>query len=371
MQIPRWPIATEREKELIDEVLASPHWGGFHEIVARFEAQFAAAHGCRFGISAANGTLTLELALLAAGIGPGDEVIVPAISFISTATAVSRVGAIPVFVDIEPYTFNMNPSRVQEAVSAKTRAVMPVHFGGPLVDMDRIADVAARRGLIVIEDAAHAHGSQWQGRPAGSFGLLSSFSFQNGKVMTAGEGGIVLTNDEALAAKMRSIANQGRRPDATHFHHFTLGTNFRITALQAAVLVAQLERLPAQIETRTANACKLLRLLEGVDGIRWQQVHPKINRNSWYLMLGRVEGGAGRDEFCRRLREAGVPCSPYYPHTLYQNPLYRSSPCRVTPCPNAEATIADAFWIPHNVLLGAGGLMEEVAEAVRRAILRG
>ncbi len=342
-------------------------------MVSRFETQFAQAHQCRFGVSAANGTLTLELALAAAGIGAGDEVIVPSISFISTATAVSRVGATPVFVDIEPYSFNIDPRRVEEAVSARTRAIIPVHFGGPLADMDRLMAIAAAHGLMVIEDAAHAHGSEWSGRRAGSFGLAASFSFQNGKVMTAGEGGIVTTNDEEFAARMRSIANQGRRPGASHFHHFTLGTNFRITALQAAVLVAQLERLPQQIATRTRNAALLLREVSGIEGIRWQQIDARVNRNSWYLMLGRVEKeklGIDRDEFCRAVREAGVPCSPYYPHTLYQNPLYQAIPCRVMPCPNAEATIQDAFWIPHNVLLGDEAFTREVADVLRhRAML--
>lgn len=374
MQIPRWPIATNRERELIEEVLASPQWGGFHEIVPRFETQFAQAHHCKYGVSAANGTLTLELVLAAAGIGCGDEVIVPAISFISTATAVSRVGAVPVFVDIEPYTFNMDPARLAEAIGPKTRAILPVHFGGPLADMDQILPLAEKHGLKVIEDAAHAHGSEWGGRRAGSFGLAASFSFQNGKVMTAGEGGIVITNDEALAVRMRSIANQGRRIGSSHFLHYELGTNFRITALQAAVLTAQLERLDHQIETRTANAARILRDLAGMEGIRWQQVHPKVNRNSWYLMLGRVEKeklGIDRDEFCRQMREAGVPCSPYYPHTLYRNPLYQQIPCRVMPCPNAEATILDAFWIPHNALLGDEALSRQVAAAIRSRAMVG
>lgn len=373
MRIPTWPIAEQRERDLIAQVLASPQWGGFHEIVDSFERQFAQAHQCRYGVSAANGTLTLEMALAAAGIGPGDEVIVPAISFISTATAVSRVGATPVFVDIEPYTFNMDPDRAAEAIGPRTKAIIPVHFGGPLADMDRLMPLARQNRLFVLEDAAHAHGSEWEGGKAGSFGDAASFSFQNGKVMTAGEGGIVITSDEEFAARMRSLANQGRRPGASHFHHFTLGTNMRITALQAAVLVAQLERLPAQIGTRTRNAEFLLRELSGLEGIRWQQVHPKVNRHSWYLLLGRVDAarfGMSRDEFCRMMREAGVPCSPYYPHTLYRNPLYAAGGCRVMPCPNAEATILDAFWIPHNILLGDEELMREVAGVIQqRAIL--
>lgn len=372
MHIPQWPISDERERSLIEEVLASPQWGGFHRFVDVFEQQFAAYHQCRYGITACNGTLTLEMALTCAGIGPGDEVIVPAISFISTATAVSRAGAVPVFVDIEPYSFNIDPDCVEAAITPQTKAIIPVHFGGPLADMDRLTAIAAAHNLILLEDAAHAHGSEWNGKRAGSFGLLSSFSFQNGKVMTAGEGGIVITNDGELAAKMRSMANQGRRPGVGHFHHFTLGTNFRITALQAAVLIAQLERLPEQIATRSRNADLLLRELRDVDGIHWQKVDPRVTRHSWYLLLGRIDAkvlGQSRDEFHRMLTAEGIPCTPFYPHTLYQNPLYQQIPCRVMPCPQAEAYIKDAFWIPHTVLLGNEELLHHVAGAIRRVMV--
>jgi dTDP-4-amino-4,6-dideoxygalactose transaminase len=373
MRIPQWPIADQRERDLIDEVLNSKQWGGFHEIVARFEQQFAEFHQCRYGISAVNGTLTLEMALACAGIKPGDEVIVPAISFISTATAVSRVGAIPVFVDIEPYTFNIDPERIRAAITPKTKAVIPVHFGGPLADMDRTMAIAEDHGLIVIEDAAHAQGSEWNRKRAGSFGLISSYSFQNGKVITAGEGGMVLTNSESVAADLRSFGNQGRRPGYTFFHHFDLATNLRLTGLQAAVLTAQLERLPSQIATRTKNAGMLLQLLSDVDGIHWQEIPSSVTANSWYLLLGRVDEkrfGMSRDEFHRLLTEAGIPCTPFYPHTLYENPLYQKIPCRVTPCPNAEAYIRDAFWIPHNVLLGDEELMHDIAGCIRSVIVR-
>jgi dTDP-4-amino-4,6-dideoxygalactose transaminase len=371
MRIPKWPVSGEREQQLLASILASRQWGGFHEIVGQFEQQFAAFQHCAYGISVANGTVALEAALDAAGIGPGDEVIVPAISFVSTAAAVSRVGALPVFVDIEPYTFQIDPDRAARAITSKTRAIIPVHFGGPLADMDRLVDLAQRHNLFLLEDAAHAHGSEWKGRRAGSFGHASTFSFQNGKVLTAGEGGIVLTNDCELGEKIRSLANQGRRPGATFFHHFDLGTNLRLTAFQAAVLTAGLERLPEQIATRTRNARLLLDQLAGVDGIRWQEVDPRVNTHSWYLMLGRVDAprlGASRDEFHKMLSAAGVPCTPFYPHTLYQNPLYQRMPCRVEPCPNAEASIRDAFWIPHYLLLGDEELMREVAGVIRAGV---
>lgn len=368
MQIPKWPVADEREIELLREVLAAPQWGGFHEMVGRFESAFASFQHCQYGVTTFNGTVSLEAALEVAGIGPGDEVIVPAISFISTATAVSRVGATPVFVDIEPYSFNMDPERARAAVTPKTRAIMVVHFGGPMASMDRLMELAQERKLILLEDAAHAQGSEWSGRRAGSFGLAGSFSFQNGKVMTSGEGGILTTNDAEFEVRARSFVNQGRRPGASFFHHFTLATNFRITALQAAVLLAQLERLPEQTTLRARNAKLLRNELAGVDGIAFQHVPAQAATHSHYLLPGRIDAGRfgrTRDEFHRGLSEAGVPCTPFYPHPLYGNPLYQQGGCRVEPCPVSEACVRDAFWLPHRLLMAGEETIREVAGIIR------
>jgi dTDP-4-amino-4,6-dideoxygalactose transaminase len=368
MQIPKWPMATEREMRLLREVLEGNQWGGFHEFVERFEKSFAAFQHCRHGVSAANGTLALEMAMAAAGIGPGDEVIVPAISFVSTATAVSRAGAIPVFVDIEPHTFNMDPERAEAAVTPRTKAILPVHFGGPLADMDRIMDLASRRGLLVIEDAAHAHGSEWNGRRAGSFGISSVFSFQNSKVMTAGEGGILLTNDDGTADRARSFANQGRAAGQGWFHHYTLGSNYRITALQAAVLLAQFERLPAQIEVRRRSEEILRAELADLDGLTLQRTPAQVNAHSHYLLLGRIDAarfGISRDAFHKALTGQGIPCTPFYPHPLYGNPMYLEGGCRVEPCPVAEACVRDAFWLPHRVLMADEGTIREIAGVIR------
>lgn len=368
MRIPAWPIHTEREIELLRQVLASPQWGGFHEMVGRLEREFAAFQHCAHGISAVNGTVTLETALAVLGIGPGDEVIVPAISFISTATAVSRAGALPVFVDLEPFTFNMDPERAAAAITPRTKAILAVHFGGPMADMDRLMRLAAARGLVLLEDAAHAHGSEWNGKRAGSLGLAGSFSFQNSKVMTSGEGGMLTTNDAAFAGRARSFSNQGRRPGEGFFHHYSLATNYRITALQAAVLLAQLERLPEQIRLRERNERLLRAGLAEMEGLHFQDVPPQVNTHSHYLLLGRIDAkklGIGRDEFHRAITAAGIPCTPFYPHPLYGNPLYRDGGCRVEPCPVAEACIRDAFWFPHRVLMGDEETTREIAAAIR------
>jgi len=289
---------------------------------------------------------------------------VAAISFVSTATAVTRVGAAPVFVDIEPLSFNMDAERTMAAIGPRTKAIIVVHFGGAMADMDRLLPIAVKHGLVVIEDAAHAQGSEWRGRRAGSFGLTGSFSFQNSKVMTAGEGGILTTNNTEFAERTWSLMDQGRRSGGGWFHHYVAASNYRITSWQAAVLLAQLERLPKQNRVRTRNAELLRSELADLPALSWQTVPQAQNANSWYLLLGRV---ANRDAFHRELTAQGVPCTPFYPHALYGNPLYQQGGCRVEPCPVSEECIRDAFWLPHRVLLGDEATTREVAAAIRRA----
>ncbi len=329
---------------------------------------FARYQGCTAGISAFNGTVTLELALTVLGIGPGDEVIVPAISFISTATAVSRLGATPVFVDIEPLSFNIDPHQVRRALTQATKAVIAVHFGGAMCRMDALVALCRERGLALLEDAAHAHGAEWNGQRAGSFGIAGSFSFQNGKVLCAGEGGLLVTSDPKFAAEARSIANQGRTAGRSFYEHARIGTNFRMSAFQAAILLAQFERLPEQIQRRTTNAISLKRHLADVPAIEWQQQPAEISQNPQYLLIGRATAGrAARDRMCHGLAAAGVPCTPFYPHTLYQNPVYQEpGTCRVLPCPEAEERLEDAFWIGHRALLGDAETIEAIAGIMRR-----
>jgi 3-amino-5-hydroxybenzoate synthase len=368
VKIPQWPQSNEREEELLRSVLQAPQWGGFHPMVAEFEEQFAAAHHAKHGIGAFNGTVTLELALSVLGIGVGHEVIVPAISFISTASAVSRVGATPVFVDIGPTSFNIDPAEISKAITPRTKAIIPVHFGGTPADMDAISTIACGHGIWVVEDAAHAHGSEWKGKRAGSFGITGSFSFQNGKVMCAGEGGILISNNDDFATRARSIVNMGRKVGESFYSHYRLGTNFRMTGFQAAVLIAQLERLPEQIERRTASVRLLKKLLADVEEIVWQDEPAAVTRNSWYLLCGRFRSkSVTRDQFYAAVTAAGLPCTPFYPHTLYQNPLYQHEECRIMPCPNAESYLSDAFWFPHRLLLADEEVIKEAARAIRSA----
>ena len=227
IRLPQWPQAGEREAELLQDVLESGQWGGFHLYVREFEESFAAFQHSRHGIAVFNGTVSLELALEVLGIGARDEVIVPAISFISSATAISRVGAVPVFVDVEPESFNLDPSRLSEAISPKTKAVMAVHFGGTPCEIEQIERICRERELVLLEDAAHGQGSERNGRRLGSFGVAGSFSFQNGNVLTAGEGGMLVTNDTGFA---------GRCPKCGGWIHFSIRDKKPINAEEAKSL---------------------------------------------------------------------------------------------------------------------------------------
>jgi dTDP-4-amino-4,6-dideoxygalactose transaminase len=365
---PSWPVAGPREQELLQQVLDSPAWGGSSELVTRFEQLFASVHNCDYGVAVANGSVAIEVALQAAGIGPGDEVIVPAHSFIATASAVCRVDGVPVFVDILPDSYNIDYRKIKKAASAKTKALIVVHFGGVLADMDHILDVADSKNLLVVEDAAHAHGAEWHGQRAGSLGLAGTFSFQNSKAMTAGEGGILITNDAPFAERARSLVNCGRRPGHGWFEHFELATNYRLSGLQAAVLLAQLERLSEQVRLREANL-KVLREKLDSPGLFFQTAPQGANAQTHYLLVGRVEEdvfGIGRDEFVATLEAEGIPCRPFYPHPLYANAVFRDLPTRVEPCPAAERACKDSFWLPMRALMGNEEDTLDVARAIAK-----
>lgn len=364
---PVWPRLGDGDLEAVSGVLESPGWGGASPSVAEFEALFAQVHDASHGIAVANGSLALELSLLAAGIGPGDEVIVPAHSFIATASAVSRIGAVPVFADIEATTYNLNPEKIAAAVSEKTGAAIVVHFGGLMADMDRLSELADEHGLLLIEDAAQAHGAEWRGKRAGSFGLAGAFSFQNSKAMTSGEGGIVITSDAHTAAQARSIANAGRRPERGWFEHFELGTNLRLTALQTAILAKQLERLPLEIALRERNNIALEQELAGVDGLYLQETPSGAETQTRYIRPGRIledAFGIDRDAFVAAMQAEGIPVRPFYPHPLYGNALFQDIEHRITACPVAEQSSKDSFWLPMNLLMGS----EEDAADAGRAI---
>jgi dTDP-4-amino-4,6-dideoxygalactose transaminase len=367
-----FPVFDARERDALIEVLESGVWGGYNPKVAEFERAFADFHEARFGISAANGTVTLETALTAAGIGAGDEVIVPPISFIATATAVLRVGAIPVFADIDRNTINLDPRRVRECLTERTRAMIPVHFAGQPADMDDLMTIAAEKNLIVIEDCAHAHGASWRGKSVGGIGDFGSFSFQASKNLTAGEGGFLTTNNEELAETARSICNQGRRTGGEWYEHVRLGTNYRLTGWQAAILISQLSRLSEQIETRARNARYLDERLNGRELISLPVVDERVTRHSYYLYLVRLKierlPSLTKQSFVRALNAEGIPCSDGYPHPLFKNRVFNDHKHVVADCPEAERMCADTLWLSHEVMLSSPQDLSDVAVAFEKVM---
>lgn len=369
---PRWPEFDERDRLALAGVLESETWGGYHPAVADLERRMAALHGAAFGIAVANGTVSLEIALAAAGIRPGDEVIVPPISFVASATAIARVGAVPVFADVDPETMNLDPARAEAAITARTRAVVLVHFAGCPADPHAFEALCSSRGLVLIEDCAHAPGAAWRGRPVGRTGAFGSFSFQASKNLTAGEGGLLVTSDPDLAEGARSLMNQGRRTGGAWYEHVRLGTNARLTGFQAALLVAQLERLPDQQQRRETAAARLRDALGEMGGFvpTPRAFDPGVETHAWHIFSIRIDPsvfrGASRDAIAAALVAEGLPVTTGYPHPLYRNPLFASQPHRVEPCPNAEAYCRESVWLPHHALLADAPWIDGAIRAFRK-----
>ncbi|MGH9900754.1 MAG: DegT/DnrJ/EryC1/StrS family aminotransferase [Pyrinomonadaceae bacterium] len=369
---PAWPFFDESDRRALLDVLESRVWGGYHEAVGELERRFAEFHGAKYSIATANGTVSLEIALAAAGVRPSDEVIVPPITFIASATAIARVGAVPVFADVDPRTINLDPEAVASAVNERTRAVVVVHFGGCPADLDRLGEICARHGLVLIEDCAHAHGAEWRGRRVGGFGHFGSFSFQASKNMTAGEGGILVTNNAELAGRALSISNQGRRAGGAWYEHVRLGTNARLTGFQAALLLNQLERLPQQIATRAGRAARLREGLAEIGGLTPtpERLDERVTAHGYHLFSMRFDGeafgGAPRERVVEALRAEGLPVTTGYPVPIYRQELFRYHAHVAHDCPAAEEYCRAAVWLPHHTLLADSQWIEGALEAVRK-----
>ena len=382
---PAWPVRDATEERVLLEVLRSGEWW-FGEKVRQFERAFARFQGAGFGVTCTNGTTAIELGLRALGVIEGDEVIVPPYSFIATASAVVTVGAIPVFADIEPHSLCLDPQAVADKITSRTRAVVPVHVGGRIADLEGINAVASRHNLAVLEDAAHAWGSQWAGRGAGTLGRCGTFSFQVSKNITAGEGGILVTQDEALAELCRSYTHCGRAKGSAWYDHDVLGSNLRLTEFQAAVLLAQLDRLEGQIRRREQSAGLLDAGLAEVAGIQLLAPAPAMTRRSYHMYLFRVcepELGMSRDRFVEALNAEGVPATKGWYRPLYQNGVFARAhlgpPHGITAplaakgvdyssvcCPVCEQVCRDAVWIPQHVLLAEAPQIAALIDAVRK-----
>ncbi len=382
---PSWPVWDERERANLIKILESGTWGIGNAMIPELEQRFARLVGAKYAICVTNGTAALEIALRAAGVSRGDEVIVPPYTFMATASAVLMVNAIPVFVDISDIDCNLDPDRIEMAISPRTKAIIPVHIGGCPADMERIMAIAHRHNLVVIEDCAQAHGAAWKDQPVGSIGDMGCFSFQSSKNMSAGEGGIITTNSPDFADKCWSYHNCGRKREGAWYEHHVLGSNFRMTGWQAAVLLAQLERLADQMERRNANADYLAKRLAAIDGIIPLRGREGVTRHAHHLFIFRYQadkfGGVPRERFLAALNAEGIPCSAGYP-PLYGHPLFQASieqhpevyDWQGGPGHYAHLSLPvterickeEVVWLTQNILLGEPEDMDDVVAAIEK-----
>jgi len=347
------PLITEAEKKAVLEVLESGMLAQGAR-VARLEERFAEVCGTRHAIATSSGTTALHIALMAHGIGPGDEVITTPFTFIATVNSMLFVRAKPVLVDIEEETFNIDPALIEGAITPRTRAIMPVHLYGYPCDMDAIMDIAQRHGLLVIEDAAQAIGATYKGKPMGSFGT-GCFSLYATKNVAAGEGGMITTDDESLAEQCRLLRSHGMR---RRYYYDFMGYNFRMTDLHAAIALAQMDRLEELTAKRRANAAYLSEHLAGV-------VTPQVRvgyEHVWHQYTVRVEHGRDRDAAAQQLREAGVGTGIFYPVPVHQHDYIRDLIGEVS-LPVAERLAREVISLPVHPALSQADL-ERIVRAV-------
>ncbi len=311
------------ERTYVDECLRTNWISSAGPFVGRFEAAFAEAVGCQHAVACSSGATALELSFAAAGLGPGDEVIVPAFTMVATANAVVHVGATPVFVDSDPSTWNLDLGALRAAIGPRTRAICPVHTYGQPVDMDELGSIAAANRLTVVEDAAQAHGAECRGRPVGSLAQAAAFSFYGNKILTTGEGGMVTTNDLELAATARELRDHGFSPER-HFWHRLRAHNYRMSNLQAAIGLAQVERLDELLAARRRNAARYLEGLADVPGLEMPPDLPGLESTHWMFgILVGPEFGVTRDELRYHLAARGVETRTFFV-PLHIQPAYIS-----------------------------------------------
>lgn len=284
----KWPLFDARDERALLKVFRSGQWwrGGTIESQAasecgRFERAFADYHGARYALTCCNGTIAVELALHAAGVKAGDEVVVPALSFVVSASAVLPLGAVPVFADCDPQTLQPDPDAVEAAITPRTAAIIVVHFGGYPADLDRIVRIARKHGVALIEDCAHAQGSQWRGKGVGTYGEYGTFSFQQSKGLTCGEGGIVLCRTKANWHHAYRYHNLGRYEDKGFYDFYLMSSNFRLTDLQGALLNSQLPKLVQQLPRKMKAAAYLSRQLRRIGGLEPLPDDPRITRRGY------------------------------------------------------------------------------------------
>jgi dTDP-4-amino-4,6-dideoxygalactose transaminase len=383
-KFPPWPTSDESDENSLLQVLRSNTWGRQQgHLTDEFEQRFASYQGARFGIGVANGSVAIRLALHAAGIRPGDEVVIPPVTFFSTASSVVEVNGVPVFADIDPETYCLDPGALAAAITSRTRAIIPVHFAGQAAAMNEILVIAKRHDLVVIEDAAHAHGAEYQGKRLGSLGQMSTFSFQTTKTLTSGEGGMILTSEEGYERICRALHTCGRFPEGAWYEHNLLGGNYRMSEFQSALLTTQFSRLEQQVQRREANGLFLNRALAAIPGIRPLSRGHGETRHGYYLYIFRYDplpfDGLPRQKFLEALTAEGVPCASGYDRPLYLQPVFTNRAfgpfsfddiqypdyAQIS-CPVSEQSCQEACWLAQPLLLGDEGDMINIVDAITK-----
>lgn len=386
-----WPVVSESDEKGLLEVFRSRKWtrsnGG--QVAIRFEETYAKLTGAKHCVATANGTSALFASMGALGIGPGDEVILPPYTFVATVNAVLLQFALPVFVDSDPDTFQIDAAKIEPALSERTAAILPVHLGGSVADLDTILATAAKRNLPVVEDACQAHLAEWRGKKVGTWGVTGCFSFQASKNWNCAEGGAVLCNDDDLAQRLYAFHNNCRPRNVGGYNFSYLGTrgsNLRLTDFQASLLLSQMERVEEQAKRRSENAQYLTTLLKDIPGILPAKQYEGCTRNAYHLYMLRFKAeffaGLSRAKFLKALSAEGIPCSSGY-SPLNQEEFIRTAlgtrayqkvfPADVlkswaerTRCPANDQLCQEAVWFTQSMLLGPRGDMDQIAEAIRK-----
>ncbi len=387
---PAWPVFDQTEETALRDVLRSGKWfRGYGSKVNEFEEAYARLMGARHCIATANGTSALLASLGGLEIGPGDEVLLPPYTFVATLNVILVNHALPVFVDSDLATFQMDATKIPGALSERTAAIIPVHLGGGAADMDAILEQARPRQIPVVEDACQSHLAEWKGHKVGTLGTTGCFSFQASKNLNCGEGGAVLTNDEAVAERCYAFHNNCRPRGRASYNFSYLGgrgANLRLTEFQAALLLAQMKRLEAQSRVREQNAAHLSRGLERIPGLAPARMYPGCTRNAYHLFMFRYQpegfGGLTRARFLEALAAEGIPASPGYSplnrerfilETLASRAYRRIYPPEVLSgweernrCPVNEQLCQQAVWFTQTMLLGPRQDMDDILAAVEK-----
>lgn len=373
-----WPLSDGSELVKIKEVLESNSWWrGSGTKVKEFEKKFADYHNVSYALGVSNGTHALEVALKVFDIGMGDEVIVPAFTFIATATAVLNCNATPVFCDVDADTFCMDPQSFKEAITCNTKAVIPVHMAGNLCDMEQISRIAKERDIKVIEDAAHAQGGEWNNKKIGYYSDIATFSFQNRKVMTCGEGGAIITNSKRLYEKLYLLHSVGRPEGDIIYKHLVLGSNDRMSEFHAAILLCQLEKLQYYNSIREKNVLKLNEFLADIKGIIPQKSSEKCTANTHYMYMFYYDkeafGNMSKEVFIEQMNNSGVSCYVPYPLVFqadfFENEVKKGDSrflgdFEERHYPNALKIVKEVVWIPHYELLCRESELYKIREII-------